>query len=484
MPIIKASPGPLMHDQIQRYGLYVNENRAIPEIYDGLKPVHRRLLFAMSELNLKPVGHEIKCARIVGDTVGKYHPHGDVAAYESLVTLINCSNPLAQGEGNFGSPVTEDSEAAQRYTNAKFTALGYHALFEPRLMAVTETVANYDQSLKEPFLLPARLPMLLLNGTEGIGMAMATKCASFSLQSVIKTVLKYIDTKKPDYKVLLGLEFYYPKWGGEFDKKRQKKEWLSFIKTGKGRLEFDSVIDVDEKSKTIVVGPFAYGLKPFTDLLDKKEKKEKAENGGKSKNTKVPNVARKQPWYKQHFVENGKLILEVSDVKEAGKWLLAKCSVSHSFSTVVSFRSIENGKTSISTRPVTLLQILEHWLKTRVELEKKALTREIAELALKIRQADIRIGGHLNFKKLAHLVRHSKTLIKDVQKLLKLTEDEAKWLLERQIQSLARLQIGDLRKEQAENKKLMLSKQSMLKNPVKTVRQDVVDLAKLLKVPV
>jgi DNA gyrase/topoisomerase IV subunit A len=466
MAITKSSPCPVMHEQIQRYGIYVNENRAIPEAFDGQKPVHRRLLYAMYTLGLKPTGAEIKCARIVGDTVGKYHPHSDSAAYEALVTLINCSNPLAQGEGNFGSPVTEDREAAQRYTNAKFTALGYHTLFDPRLIAVTKMVPNYDQSTAEPFLLPARLPMLLLNGTEGIGVAMATKCASFSLASVIKTVVKYIDTPKPDYKVLLGLRLHYPQWGSEFDSSRQKKAWIQFLKTGKGRLEFDSAIDVDAKAKTIVLGPYAYGLKPFTNLLGSKTK---------------PNTIRSQPWYRQHHMDGMKLILtEVADINEAGKWLLGRCSVGHTFNTQVTVRQIRNEKPVTSARSMTILEVLEHWLRQRVDLEILALRQEIADLAIKIRQADIKILGHLNIQKLAKLVRHSQNLVPDVMKLLKLTEEEAKWLLERQLQSLARLQISDLKRDQAEWKKLMAVKQKMLKKPVEVVKQDVLALEKAL----
>lgn len=469
MAITKSSPAPLMHQQIQRYGVYVNENRAIPEAFDGQKPVHRRLLYAMYSLGIRATGTEVKCARIVGDAVGKYHPHSDTAAYESLVTLINCSNPLAQGEGNFGSPVTEDSEAAQRYTNAKFTRLGLHCFFDPRLLAVTHMVPNYDDTLQEPYLLPARLPAVLLNGGEGIGVAMATKCPSFEITSIIKTVRKYIAAKARDWKLLTGLKLWYPLWGAEVDVSRQRKEWQQLLKTGQARIEFDTVIDVNKK--TITLGPFAYGLKPFTSVLGSKAK---------------PGTIRAQPWYKSHYTDNTKdgmrlVLTDVTDVEAAVNWLLKKTTVAHSFNTTVSLRKLEKGVPVIGARKMNILEILDYWYTNRTKLEKAALTEELKQLGIQIRQAELKILAHTNIDKLTQLLKTSNNLVSDVASVLGISKEEAQWLLERQIQQLAKLSISDVRKAQAQWKAESSVKKGLLKDLPRAVLLDLDRLEKELK---
>src|SRR3989338_11439955 len=157
------------------YAMSVIISRALPDVRDGLKHVHRRILYAMHELGLTAGAKFVKSARIVGEVLGKYHPHGDIAVYDSLVRLAQSFNlryPLVRGQGNFGS-LDGDGAAAQRYTEAKMTAIAEELLADIEKETV-DFVDNYDASRQEPTVLPARIPQLLLNGTVGIAVGMAT----------------------------------------------------------------------------------------------------------------------------------------------------------------------------------------------------------------------------------------------------------------------------------------------------------------------
>ena len=180
------------------YAMSVIVSRALPDARDGLKPVHRRILFAMSELGLTPDKPYKKCARIVGEVLGKYHPHGDTAVYEALVRLAQSFSsryPLIDGHGNFGS--LDDGPAAMRYTEAKLTGLAMEVLADIDSETVDFT-PNFDGSLKEPVILPSRIPTLLLNGSSGIAVGMATNIPPHNLGEVVDGVIALIDN--PDIK--------------------------------------------------------------------------------------------------------------------------------------------------------------------------------------------------------------------------------------------------------------------------------------------
>ena len=168
------------------YSMSVIVQRALPDVRDGLKPVHRRILFGMQDLNLQPNKPYKKSARIVGDVIGKYHPHGDGAVYDSLVRMVqdfSLRYPLVDGQGNFGS-VDGDSAAAYRYTEARMSKIATELLSDIDKQTV-DFVTNYDESLKEPTVLPAAIPNLLVNGTSGIAVGMATNFAPHNLREVI-----------------------------------------------------------------------------------------------------------------------------------------------------------------------------------------------------------------------------------------------------------------------------------------------------------
>ena len=178
------------------YAMSVIASRALPDVRDGLKPVQRRILFAMSELNNGPDKPHRKCARIVGDTMGKYHPHGDSSIYGSLVNMAqpwSMRYTLVDGHGNFGS-VDGDGAAAMRYTEARLTKISMEMLAEIGKNTV-DFVPNFDETEKEPAVLPSRFPNLLVNGTTGIAVGMATNIPPHNLREVVAAVVKIIDNR-------------------------------------------------------------------------------------------------------------------------------------------------------------------------------------------------------------------------------------------------------------------------------------------------
>jgi len=176
------------------YAMSVIVGRALPDVRDGLKPVHRRVLFAMNELGLGPTRSYAKCAKIVGEVMGNYHPHGDSAIYDALVRMaqdFSMRNELVDGQGNFGS-IDDDPAAAMRYTEARLARIATEMMRDLDMDTVDFT-ANYDGSRQEPLVLPARFPNLLVNGSSGIAVGMATNIPPHNLREVIGATIAYID---------------------------------------------------------------------------------------------------------------------------------------------------------------------------------------------------------------------------------------------------------------------------------------------------
>ena len=183
-----------MEDSYIDYAMSVIASRALPDVRDGLKPVQRRVLYSMIELNNGPDKPHRKCARIVGDTMGKYHPHGDSSIYGALVNMAqewSTRYPLVDGHGNFGS-VDGDGAAAMRYTEARLSKISMEMLADINKNTV-DFQPNFDETEKEPIVLPSRYPNLLVNGTSGIAVGMATNIPPHNLREVITAVVKIID---------------------------------------------------------------------------------------------------------------------------------------------------------------------------------------------------------------------------------------------------------------------------------------------------
>lgn len=197
-----------LHQEMERsyleYAMSVIVGRALPDVRDGLKPVHRRILYAMYELGLTPDRPYRKCARVVGDVLGKYHPHGDQAVYDALVRMVqefSSRYPLLDGHGNFGS-VDNDPPAAMRYTETRLASVAHQAMLSEIGEATVDYTNNFDNSQQEPVVLPAQLPILLLNGCAGIAVGMATNIPPHNLSEVVDGLIALIDRPElPDEKL-------------------------------------------------------------------------------------------------------------------------------------------------------------------------------------------------------------------------------------------------------------------------------------------
>ncbi|PZO37545.1 MAG: DNA topoisomerase IV [Pseudanabaena frigida] len=203
--IVSTSLQTEMQRSYLEYAMSVIVGRALPDARDGLKPVHRRIIYAMHELGLVPDRPFRKCARVVGDVLGKYHPHGDQSVYDALVRLVqdfSSRYPLLAGHGNFGS-VDNDPAAAMRYTECRLAAIGNEAMLSEIEEDVVDFVDNFDGSEQEPAVLPAQLPMLLLNGSTGIAVGMATNIPPHNLSEIVDGAIALIDNPNlPDDQLL------------------------------------------------------------------------------------------------------------------------------------------------------------------------------------------------------------------------------------------------------------------------------------------
>jgi DNA gyrase subunit A len=239
-----------LHTEMQRsyleYAMSVIVGRALPDVRDGLKPVHRRILYAMHELGLTPDRPYRKCARVVGDVLGKYHPHGDQSVYDALVRLVqefSSRYPLLAGHGNFGS-VDNDPPAAMRYTETRLAAISHEGMLTEIGEETVEFIGNFDNSQQEPTVLPAQLPFLLLNGCAGIAVGMATNIPPHNLGEVVDGLIALIDN--PDlsneklYQLIPGPDF---PTGGEIIGDAGIREAYS---TGKGGIVLRGVAQIEE----------------------------------------------------------------------------------------------------------------------------------------------------------------------------------------------------------------------------------------------
>ena len=234
------------------YSMSVIIGRALPDAKDGLKPVHRRILYAMHDLNVTSKAAYKKSARIVGDVIGKYHPHGDISVYDALVRMaqnFSMRAPLVDGQGNFGS-VDGDSAAAMRYTEARMTRIAEEVLRDLDKDTVN-FVPNYDDTMKEPAVLPTRVPTLLLNGSEGIAVGMATKIPPHNLGELLDAILHLVDN--PSAEAIDLMEFIqgpdFPTGGTIFG----RRGIIDAYTTGRGRVRIRAKHHIETKAKKEVI---------------------------------------------------------------------------------------------------------------------------------------------------------------------------------------------------------------------------------------
>src|SRR5437588_7911989 len=252
-----------MRSSFLDYAMSVIVSRALPDVRDGLKPVHRRVLFAMHEAGLQPGRPRLKCARVVGDVMGAYHPHGDTAIYDTLVRMaqpFSLRYPLVDGQGNFGN-LDDDGAAAMRYTECRLSRIATELLRDIDADTV-DFVPNYDESRQQPLVLPSRFPNLLVNGSAGIAVGMATNIPPHNLSEVIDALVAMIEEPSIDVdrlsKKIKGPDF--PTGGIVLGRDGIREAYRS----GRGRIVMRARAHIEELrgGKTaIVVTELPYGVK-------------------------------------------------------------------------------------------------------------------------------------------------------------------------------------------------------------------------------
>ena len=245
--IIKTEYSEIMQKSYIDYAMSVIIARALPDVRDGLKPVQRRTLYDMYELGIRYDRPYRKCARIVGDTMGKYHPHGDSSIYEALVVMaqeFKKGLPLVDGHGNFGS-IEGDGAAAMRYTEARLQKITQEAFLADLDKNIVDFVPNFDETEKEPSVLPVRIPNLLVNGADGIAVGMATSIPPHNLGEVVDAVVAYMEhediTTKELMQYIKGPDF--PTGGIVVN----KDELLSIYETGTGKIKIRGRVEVEQE---------------------------------------------------------------------------------------------------------------------------------------------------------------------------------------------------------------------------------------------
>ena len=421
------------------YAMSVIVSRAIPSIEDGLKPVQRRILYAMNQMGLKPGTPTKKSARVVGEVMGKYHPHGDSSIYEAMVRMsqdFSLRYPLVFGQGNFGS-IDGDSPAAMRYTEAKLKDLSLDLLKDIDKETV-RFIPNYDGSTKEPELLPGKLPTLMLNGATGIAVGMATNIPPHNLTEVCDALIAYI--KKPEItieelcEIVTGPDF--PTGG------MVQGDMVELYKTGRGRLITRGKINIEtiKNKDSIVITEIPYMLNKsnlvtqIANLVQAKKLKGISDLRDESSKGKIRIVLELKKGVNSKFVMNA---------------LYKYTRLQDSFN--VNFLALVEGQPKI----LNLKNVVEEYVKYRkiiitnrakYELKKAKDRQEIVEgllIALK------------NIDNIIALIKKSKNASEALEALTKkfeLTRKQAQAILETKLQQLTSLEQDKLKKEHEELK--------------------------------
>lgn len=434
------------------YGSYTIENRAVPDFRDGLKPVMRRILYAAYDLNLNHSSKPKKSARLVGEVIGKYHPHGDTSVYDSAETLVNSATPSLIGEGNWGS--LNSGKAAQRYTNVKLSKYGQETFFSKDYIDVVRMCPNFDGTLKEPVILPSILPNILINGAEGIAVGAVSNIPSFDPKGVAELIS--ICLKNGTVTVAeceKHLKFHY-RYGGVplLKTKLRRKEFRNLLKFGTGSIEFKPNLTISEDNKQVVINGIPPHLNPdkaMETLLSKPYIKAAWDNADK------------------HTKKKGILVQFIAQLKKTQGMEFEDCvtDIGKIFSGTMHYKinltvrkySALKEEAHASFKSMGIIRLIEKWTKWRVALEKRMLSFKIKEYEKKITYQELILlivnNLEIFFKALKQKGSENASEIY-LMKQLKLTENQASivmGLTGRQLRSYnekaLRQQIDDLHLE-------------------------------------
>ena len=434
------------------YSMYVILDRALPHIGDGLKPVQRRIVYAMSELGLKNSAKHKKSARTVGDVLGKYHPHGDSACYEAMVLMaqpFSYRYPLVDGQGNWGSPDDPKSFAAMRYTESKLSAYADVLLAELG-QGTVDWVPNFDGTMEEPSLLPARLPNLLLNGTTGIAVGMATDIPPHNLREVASACIALL--KKPNLS-LEEIAAYIP--APDFPTKAEiitaKSELLNLYKTGRGSLKMRAVYEVEDGDIVITALPHQVsGAKILAQIAEQMQAK------------KLPLVADLRD---ESDHENPTRLVIVPRSNRVDVALL----MNHLFATTdleYSYR-VNMNVIGLDGRPQVkdLRMLLTEWLRFRQGTVRRRLQYRLDKVLARLHILAGLLIAYLNIDEVIRIIRYEDHPKAELMKVFGLTDIQAESILELKLRHLAKLEEMEIRKEQNELEKERDNLEHLLANP-------------------
>lgn len=435
-----------------KYAMYVIMDRALPHISDGLKPVQRRIVYAMSELGLKNSGKPKKSARTVGDVLGKYHPHGDSACYEAMVLMaqpFSYRYPFVEGQGNWGSPDDPKSFAAMRYTEAKLSQ--YSELLLSELgQGTCEWQDNFDGSMKEPINLPARVPNILLNGTTGIAVGMATDVPPHNLREVVKGTIALI--RQPHLTDAKVAEYIpAPDLPTHAEIITAKEELLKIQMTGRGSYRMRAIYTLEKNEIVIAHLPYQVsGSKVITQIADQMQ-------------------AKKLPWVldikdeSDHRNPTRIVIVLRSNRVDADKVM------SHLFATTdleTSYR-VNLNMIGADGRPQvkSIRTILLEW----IEIRKNTVTRRLQYHLNKIEKRLHILAGlliaYLDIDAVIQIIREEDKPKPVLMQRFHLDDTQAEAILELKLRHLAKLQEMEIKQEQDELSARAAIIKEQLENP-------------------
>lgn len=449
------------------YSMYVILDRALPHIGDGLKPVQRRIIYAMSELGLLAASKHKKSARTVGDVIGKFHPHGDSACYEAMVHMAQgfaYRYPIVDGQGNWGSADDPKSFAAMRYTEARLTPYAATLLDELE-QGTVEWAPNFDGTLQEPVLLPAQLPNLLLNGTSGIAVGMSTDIPPHNLREVVTALVRLLEEPETTLKQICqhikGPDFPA---GGEIVTPR--KELNEIYATGNGTLRLRATWERDENDIIITNLPFQVS---GSKVLEQIEAQRQAK--------KLPLV---DDLRDESDHENPtRLVI----TPKAGK-IDVEALMSHLFATTDLERTLRVNLNVIGLdgRPAVrdLKSLLSEWLQFRTATVRRRLEYRLARVLDRLHILEGLLIAYLNIDEVIRLIRTEDKPKEVLMKRFGISDTQAESILNIRLRQLAKLEEIEIRAEQKELAKERDSLRQILKSAAKLttlIRDELLALA-------
>ena len=420
------------------YSMYVILDRALPHIGDGLKPVQRRIIYAMSQLGLDADSKHKKSARTVGDVLGKYHPHGDSACYEAMVLMaqpFSYRYTLVDGQGNWGAPDDPKSFAAMRYTEARLSRYADSLLSEID-QGTVNWQDNFDGTMKEPTTLPARLPNLLLNGTTGIAVGMATDVPPHNLREVAGACVRMLDEPTVTIEQLME-HIRGPDYPTEAEIITPKSELLKMYATGKGSLRMRAIYTVEDGDIVITALPHQVsGAKVLEQIAALMQ----------AKPSKLPQV---EDLRDESDHENPCRIVIIPKSKrvnadELMNHLFATTELESSYRVNMNVIGLD-GKPQVKD----LRNMLGEWLHYRIDTVRRRLQFRLDKVDKRLHLLQGLLIAFLNMDKVIHIIRTEEFPKKALMEEFALTEAQADYILETRLRQLARLEEMKIREEQA-----------------------------------